>query len=78
MGPFAKLEEDARDPCDYLDGHRWILHYVGAEPLFLDLLPRRCMPLAEQLLGPCVQPTPGEEGEVRWRGFQTPTTRASP
>ena len=78
MGPFANLEGDARDPCDYLDGHRWILHYVGAEPLFLDLLPRRCMPLAEQLLGPCVQPAPGEEGEVRWRGFQTPTTRASP
>ena len=51
-GPFAEDEEsgDASDPSCVRTGHR-LYHYIGAEQLFLDLLPRRLFHIAEQLLG---------------------------
>eukprot|EP01050_Picozoa_sp_SAG11_P022403 SAG11_NODE_4233_length_1997_cov_1.303477_2_plen_172_part_00 len=45
---------------EYLRGNRWIVHQFGSTEEFIDCLPRRMAPIAEQLLGrPVVQPVVG-------------------
>ena len=71
VGPFAKQEPFTPESSatgghgarEWLEGHRWAVQFIGAEGLMLDLLPRRCMALAEQLVGPCVQPVADDDGE---------------
>jgi hypothetical protein len=60
--PTKGAEGGLRFPRGHLAGDRWIVQDpFGASELFCDLLPRRCMPIAEQLLGAgtLVQPVPG-------------------
>lgn len=63
VGPFTPVEdleaEGAGFEMEYLKSSRWILHHFGSEEVFLDVLPRRMMSIAEQLTGrPMVQPVP--------------------
>ena len=58
-GPFADDEastEQSDPSCVRGAGGYRLRQYIGAEQLLLDLLPRRMLPVAEQLLG---------EGEVQ-------------
>ena len=61
---------------EYLRNDRWIVHQFGREKLFLDLLPRRMMPIAEQLLdGAIVQPV--DDAPVNSRCPHTHTSHCS-
>ena len=70
VGPFESDEAvverqkglwgDGNAEMEYLRGNRWIVHQFGSTAEFIDVLPRRMMPIAEQLLGqPCVKPVVG-------------------
>jgi hypothetical protein len=78
VGPFATregMEEQAaaleigRNGAsfekEYLKGGRWIVHHFGSANEFVDVLPRRMKPVAEQLLGrPVVEAAPGAPTNV--------------
>ena len=73
VGPFTAAPSEpstgGTSPDGYLNGNRWIFQCpFGSSELFCDLLPRRCMPIAEQLLGrPLVQPVPDAPfNKARW------------
>ena len=64
LGPFTPENGDMKEgefQMEFLRKDRWIVHQFGGEELFIDLLPRRCMGIAEQLLGKgqVVSPAPG-------------------
>ena len=74
LGPFTPgpevHSENSDDPDGFIKGDRWIVQCpFGSTELFCDVLPRRVMPLAEQLLGAgaLVQPVPGTPwNRERW------------
>ena len=78
VGPFTpdekvvehqkELWEGGNAEMEYLNSNRWIVHQFGSAKEFIDVLPRRMMPVAEQLLGqPCVKPVVGAPtNAVNW------------
>ena len=63
VGPLPACDENDEEG-DYRRGYRWQLRSCAGEPLFMDLLPRTCWAIAEQLLGvgACTYPRGGDPG----------------
>ena len=75
MNPFQPEDEDEENEGNYVStgiGHRWHLREVGGEELIVSLLPRRCLAIAQQLVGDSVAfPSGGEPTAQRTAALQS-------